>query len=132
MRRAATTFLKNSLGAAALEFALVAPLLFAAVLGTFETGRVIYQQNHLSAAIAAGARSVTLNGAADETAIRNAILAKYSDADRTHVAITLASEAISGKQFKKIIVTYDHHTLVNYGTHFSDFTLKATRHVPDV
>lgn len=132
MRRPATTFLNNRLGAAALEFALVAPLLFAAVLGAFETGRVIYQQNHLSAAVAAGARSVTLNGAADETAIRTAILAKYADAEQAHVVIDLANETISGRPFKKISVAYDHQLLVKYGTGFSGFTLTATRHVPDV
>jgi Flp pilus assembly protein TadG len=132
MRHAANRFLASRLGATALEFALVAPLLFASVLGSFETGRVIYQQNHLSAAVAAGARSVTLNGAADETAIRNAILSKYADADRSHVAIALSQETISGKTFKKISVTYDHQLLVKYGTGFSGFTLNATRYTPAI
>lgn len=132
MRRATARFFANNLGAAALEFALVAPLLFASVLGAFETGRVIYQQNHLAAAVAAGARAVTLNGAADETAIRNAILAKYADPEKANVVISLSDETISGQQFKKISVAYDHSLLVKYGTGFSGFTLTATRHVPDV
>lgn len=132
MRRGAQNFFRNRSGAAALEFALVAPLLFASVLGSFETGRVIYQQNHLGAAVAAGARAVTLNGAADNDAVRNAILAKYPDADRANLAIVLSDATISGKTFKKILVTYDHDFLVKFGPGFSGLTLTATRYAPEI
>lgn len=123
-------FLRNRAGAAALEFAIVAPLLFAAVLGTFETGRALYQQNHLSGAVAAGARSITLNGASDDDAIKNAIYTKYADAEKTRIVISLSQQTISGQTFKRISVTYDHDFLVKFGPGLSGLTLTATRYVP--
>jgi Flp pilus assembly protein TadG len=130
LRRAAGRLFRNRAGAAALEFAIIAPLLFASVLGTFEAGHAIYEQNHLGAAVAAGARVVTVKGAADDTAIRAAIEAKFSDAQQEKLAITLTEETISGQTFKKIVVSYDYDLLVNFGHAFSGFTLTATRYAP--
>lgn len=130
MLGATIRFLKNRTGAAALEFAIVAPLLFAAVLGTFETGRALYQQNHLSGAVAAGARSITLNGATDDNAIRTAIYAKYKGAEKPRINIALSQQTISGQTFKRISVTYDHDFIVKFGSNLSGLTLTATRYVP--
>ncbi len=130
MQDAAGHFFRRQNGAAAPEFAIIAPLLFASVLGTFEAGRVLYEQNHLGAAVAAGARVVTVNGAADDAAIRAAIEAKFPDAAPGDLAIALTQQTISGQTFKQIVVTYDHDLIVSFGHSFSGFTLTATRYAP--
>jgi Flp pilus assembly protein TadG len=50
-------------GAAAVEFALVAPLLVFLLLGVVELSKVMLVQSSLSAAAREGARAVTLGGA---------------------------------------------------------------------
>lgn len=117
-------------GAAALEFAIVAPLLFASVLGTFEVGHMLYEQNHLGAALAAGARVATVDSAGGDTAIVAAIEAKFSTAQPGDLTITLTEETISGQAFKKIVVSYVYTPLVSLGGAFSTVTLTATRYAP--
>lgn len=126
----ATKWRNDRTGATAVEFAIIAPLLFASVLGTFEIGHAIYEQNRLSGAVAAGARVVTVKGPDDETAIENAILAKYADSEHDDVSIALSTETISGAQFKKIVVSYDYSPLVSLGGAFNEVTLTATRYAP--
>ena len=50
-------------GAAAVEFALVAPLLFMLFLGFVDVGRAIMVKNLLTSAARDGARTATLDGA---------------------------------------------------------------------
>lgn len=123
-------FSKGESGATAVEFALVSPLIFASVLGTFEIGRSLYAQNHLSAACAAGARAVTLNGADDTAAIEAAIRAKFDDSQQSDLTVVLTNETISGMTFKKIEATYEHDFLVKFGHQLSGFTLTASRYAP--
>lgn len=130
MQRTARLFLRSRRAAAALEFAIIAPLLFASVLGTFELGHAIYEQNHLSAAVAAGARVVTLKGGADETAIKNAVLAKFSSAQQANVTVILTNQTMDSGNFKKIAVTYAYTPIITLGGAFSTVTLSATRYAP--
>ncbi|MBB5517620.1 TadE/TadG family type IV pilus assembly protein [Amphiplicatus metriothermophilus] len=131
MRRLrARRFAKSKKGATAVEFALVSPLIFAAVLGTFEVGRALYERNRVSAACAAGARAVTINGAAAESAIEAAVRAKYHDAEQEDVAIDLTDETISGAAFKRIEVRYEHDLLIKFGKGVSGFTFTAVRYAP--
>lgn len=53
----------NRSGAAAVEFALIAPLLFMLFLGFVDVGRAIMVKNLLTSAARDGARSATLDGA---------------------------------------------------------------------
>lgn len=122
--------LGDTRGATAVEFAIICPLIFASVLGTFETGRALYERNRISAACAAGARAVTLSGASDEAAIEAAVRSKFQDTQQEDVTVLLTDETISGGNFKKIAVTYDHDMIVNLGRHLSGFSFTVTRYAP--
>lgn len=126
------TFVSNRKGSPAIEFAIIAPLLFLIVLGTFEVGRALYERNEIAAAAAAGTRSIVLNGPADDAAIRAAINAKLSHYDTTRLNISIAPATIDGTVFKKIEVTYNFQPLVHLGSHLTGITLKATRYAPSV
>lgn len=117
-------FARDSSGAQAVEFAIIAPILFAFIFGIFEVGRLMYEQNRISAAAAAGARAVTLYGADDEDAIEDAIEAKLP------YTATIAFDDVSfgAQDFKKIDVTYDFDFLIKFSSTWSGVTITATRY----
>lgn len=118
-------------GSPALEFALVAPLLFAAVFGTFELGRGLYERNRFAAAAAIATRTLVLDPAATETDIRTAIYNKLGDYDPDDLTITIgANETIAGQTFKKIEVSYFFEFLINFGHNYSGVRLTTTRYAP--
>lgn len=61
-RRPPGTRLRSERGAAAVEFAIVAPMLVFLLLGIVEFSKVMMVQSSLSAAARDGARAVTLGG----------------------------------------------------------------------
>jgi Flp pilus assembly protein TadG len=126
----ARPFWRDIKGATAVEFAIVAPLIFASVLGNFETGRALYARNHVSEACANGARAVALSATMTNTQIQAAVLAKFPAADQPNAAVTVVNQTISGKTFKKIRVVYTHDFIINFGRHLSGVTFTIERFVP--
>ncbi len=119
-------FGRDRSGAQAVEFAIVAPVLFAFLFGIFEIGRLLYEQNRISAAAAAGARAVSLYGAADETSIEAAITAKLPYAAQ----VDFTDETLGGQAFKKIDISYDFDFLIKFNKNWSGVTITATRYAP--
>lgn len=115
-------------GAAAVEFAIIAPVLFAFMFGVFEVGRVMYEQNRVAAAAAAGARAVTVYGADDESAIESAINSKLPYA----ADIAFEDVILGSQEFKKIVITYDFDFLIKFSKDWSGVTISATRYAPAV
>lgn len=122
----------DSRGAAALEFAFVCPLIFAATLGTLETGRALYERNKLQTACAAGVRALAVHGPADEDAIRDAINARFTEAERDRLNIDILDETIGGADFKKLELTYTFNPLINFGHRFGDMSFTVTRFAPAI
>jgi Flp pilus assembly protein TadG len=60
---------RNGRGGAAIEFALIAPLLFTIVLGTFDVGRMFYVSQSLQHATQQAGRWYTLNNTAATSAV---------------------------------------------------------------
>jgi Flp pilus assembly protein TadG len=119
-------FANNKSGAQAVEFAIIAPVLFAFIFGVFEIGRLTFEQNRVAAAAAAGARAVTLYGASDTTHITAAINSKLP-----YTAQVVLSDTTLGTQsFKKIDVTYDFSFLIKFSHRWSGVTITATRYAP--
>ncbi len=116
----------NTSGAQAVEFAIIAPVLFAFMFGIFEIGRLTFEQNRVAAAAAAGARAVSLYGAADTTHITSAINAKLPYAAQ----IVLTDTTMGTQAFKKIDVTYDFAFLIKFSHQWSGVTITATRYAP--
>lgn len=123
-------FLKNFAGdkngAQAVEFAIIAPVLFAFMFGVFEIGRLTFEQNRVAAAAAAGARAVSLYGASDTSNITAAINSKLPYA----VQIVLSDTTMGTQAFKKIDVTYDFSFLIKFSHQWSGVTITATRYAP--
>ena len=114
-------------GAQAVEFAIIAPILFAFIFGTFEIGRLMYEQNRVAAAAAAGARAVTLYGGSDTANIEAAINAKLPYT----ATVALTNTTFGTQTFKKIDVTYDFDFLIKFNKDWSGVTITATRYAPD-
>lgn len=121
-------FLGDRSGAQAVEFAIIAPVLFAFMFGIFEVGRLTFEKNRVAAAAAAGARAVSLYGASDTTHINAAITDKLPYTP----TITLSDTTFGGQAFKKIVITYDFDFLVKLAPGMSGVTISATRYAPAV
>jgi Flp pilus assembly protein TadG len=117
-------------GAAAVEFAIIAPVMLASVFGVFEVGRLMYDQSKVAAAAAAGARAVALYGGADTTNVTNAINARFTTAQRQKLTTTLTTVTMGGQNFRRIIVTYNFSFLIKFGHRFNGMTITATRYAP--
>lgn len=119
-------FSRDRSGAQAVEFAIIAPVLFAFMFGVFEIGRLTFEQNRVAGAAAAGARAVSLYGAADTTNIEAAINARLP-----YTAVIELTDTTMGTQpFKKIDVTYDFDFLIKFSHSWSGVTITATRYAP--
>jgi Flp pilus assembly protein TadG len=88
-RRRPGTRLRSERGAAAVEFAIVAPMMIFLLLGIVEFSKVMLVQSSLSAAAREGARAVTLGSTvgAAQTVVQSAA---------TSVALTTGQVAVSG------------------------------------
>lgn len=120
------SFARGQSGAQAVEFAIIVPVLFAFLFGIFEIGRLMYEQNRIAAAAAAGARAVAIYGADDTSRIQAAINAKlpYS------ATITLSDTTFGTQPFKKIDITYNFSFLIKFQHNWSGVTITATRYAP--
>lgn len=130
MRGRLNTFRRDRKGATAVEFAIVAPLIFLSVLGTFETGRALYVRNHLSEAIATGARQAIISGATNTTAIETAIRAKFHSNEQSKFVVNQTNQTIGGRVFKKIEIVYNHSYIIHFGGLFHGLTFTMDRYVP--
>jgi len=119
-------FARDKGGAQAVEFAIIAPVLFAFIFGVFEIGRLTYEQNRVAAAAAAGARAVSLYGATDTTHITAAINAKLPYTAQ----VALSDTTLGTQAFKKIDVTYNFSFLIKFSHQWSGVTITATRYAP--
>jgi Flp pilus assembly protein TadG len=118
-------FGRDRSGAQAVEFAIIAPVLFAFMFGVFEMGRVMYEQNRVAGAAAVGVRAVTLYGD-DEEAITDAINAKLPYA----AEVDFEDVTFGSQDFKKIDVVYDFDFLIKFTDAWSGVTITATRYAP--
>jgi Flp pilus assembly protein TadG len=121
-------FLRCIGGAAAVEFAIICPLIIMGSLGVFETGRALYVRNHVDQACAAGARAVAVSGATSDSAIEAAVRAEFSADRQDEFEVNLTNETIAGRAFKKIEVVYEHDYVVKFGRHLSGLTLTVSRY----
>jgi Flp pilus assembly protein TadG len=119
-------FARNKSGAQAVEFAIIAPVLFAFMFGIFEVGRLMFEQSRVAAAAAAGARAVAIYGASDTTHIEAEINAKLPYT----ATITLTDTTMGTQSFKKIDITYDFDFLIKLGNGWNGVTITATRYAP--
>src|SRR5688500_5582325 len=103
---------KNETGAAAVEFALVASILFLFVFGIIEFGRIFSELEVLNSAAREGARAAAVRGDADdvETAVTDAAV-PYA-LDSTPTADKTCDDSTSGEP---VTVAWDQHFEISVG-----------------
>lgn len=124
-------FAADRRGAAAIEFAIIAPVLFAMLFGVFEIGRLMYEQSRAAAAAAAGVRAAAVYGAGDDASIEAAVEARYGSAQIADLQVTISDETFGAQAFRRIDVIYDFTFLIHFSDNWDGVTITATRYAPD-
>jgi Flp pilus assembly protein TadG len=130
-----TAFGRDARGAAAIEFAIIAPLLFAMLFGVFEIGRLMYEQSRAAAAAAAGARAAAVYSAEDdddvEAAVEAAVEARYPSNMISNLDVVVTPQTFGTQAFRRIDVTFDFDFLIHFSKDWNGVTITATRYAPD-
>jgi Flp pilus assembly protein TadG len=99
-------------GGAALEFALVAPTLFAAILGALEVGLYAWYQHSLEFATEETARVVMTKTAVSDTEVSAAIKGRISALADEELTTTVTQETIGTTTFVTMSVSYTYNFLL--------------------
>lgn len=109
------TLLRDDRGAAAVEFAIIAPLLFVLVFGIIDFGRALFTLNNLTSAVREGARfaAVRENPAGDAALIQQRVNDFLSTANigGTVPTATVTVNSVGGLA-ESITVSIDNYTFV--------------------
>lgn len=122
--------LRSTRGAAALEFALVAPVLIFMMLGVFQTGLYYIANSGLKQAVDEGARAATMyvpattNHRPADSTILAAITAAKFGFNSANATVTLTHGTASGGNYVDIQASY---TIVSLGYGLPALTLMETR-----
>jgi Flp pilus assembly protein TadG len=104
--------LRSERGAAAVEFALIAGILFMFVFGIIEFGRIFNQMEVLNSAAREGARASAVRGTADDvTNAVEAAAAPYTP-DEAPAADKVCNDATSGSP---VTVAWNQHFEISVG-----------------
>jgi len=98
LERPCRIFRRNRRAAAAVEFALVAPVFFLLVFGMIEYGRMVMIQQVLTNASREGARAAVLDGA-NVTTVQNTVNSYLTAGSVSGATITVAPNPLSGAEF---------------------------------
>ena len=107
---------RNRRGAAAVEFAFVAPLLMMLLFGATELGRAMYIQNSVTAAAREGAREATLPSATQQTV--ESMVGQYTDdLSQSNATVTISPTLANAEagDMMTVTVTLPTSTLSSWG-----------------
>jgi len=99
---------RDERGATAVEFSIIASLLFTLILGIFNTGWAIYCGSDVRHAIERGARVYIVKPTATDTELRAAIQSNLQTVPISDVAITVTKPSVSGANVAQIAWTYNY------------------------
>lgn len=124
--------MRDSVGATAVEFALILPLLIMLVVGTMEVGRLIWVQNALETAVQAGARYGSIHS--DATTAEIASKARQSvslDTAAADFSVTTSTDA-NGVDFIAVAVSQKATLMIPFTALIAgeSVTLTATARFP--
>ena len=103
---------RNETGAAAVEFALVASILFLFVFGIIEFGRIFSELEVLNSAAREGARAAAVRGDSDDVETAVAAAADPYALDGTPTADKTCDDSTSGEP---VTVAWDQHFEISVG-----------------
>ena len=96
-------------GSTAVEFAFAAPVIIAIILGVVETGRLGLASSNVKEATIAGARLYRLFPVPSDSAVQNAILARFERSKSVTVStpvIQTKEETINGQKVNRKQITF--------------------------
>lgn len=103
-------FRRDNRGAAMVEFAIIAPLLFALIFGIIDFGRVFFLYNNLTNAAREGARLGSVypeDAGANVTTIRDATRARINDSNGSTATVNVTYQgAFPGRTVRVHIQNY--------------------------
>ena len=102
----------NESGAAAVEFALVASILFLFVFGIIEFGRIFSELEVMNSAAREGARAAAVRGTSDEVESAVTAAADPYTLDATPTADKTCDDSTSGEP---VTVAWDQHFEISVG-----------------
>ena len=102
----------NESGAAAVEFALVASILFLFVFGIIEFGRIFSELEVMNSAAREGARAAAVRGTSDEVESAVTAAAEPYALDATPTADKTCDDSTSGEP---VTVAWDQHFEISVG-----------------
>ncbi len=105
-------------GAAAVEFAFIAPLLFLLILGIIEVGRMMMVQQVVTNAAREGCRKAVLAGATESqvyTTIDNYLTGSGISGQTRSISPSLSGTAVGDAVTVKVSVDYDNVTWLPLG-----------------
>src|SRR3982751_3751709 len=94
MKRVRQLLKRNRKGAAAVEFALVVPLVLLLLWGIVDIGRAFYTLNNLASAVREGARTAAVMATAPDLAANKTIIKTTVTTDFTPIGAALAPESL--------------------------------------
>ncbi len=103
---------RSESGAAALEFAIVASLLFMVLFGVFEFGRIFNELEVLNSAAREGARVAAVRGTSDEITEATEAAADPYELHETPTADKVCGDATSGQP---VTVSWDQNFEISVG-----------------
>ncbi|WP_296742734.1 TadE/TadG family type IV pilus assembly protein [Mesorhizobium sp.] len=128
--RAARSFAGNISGGAALEFALVAPLLIMLLFGVFAFGWSMNADSSVRYTLEASARSLQLNNTLSQSAIQSIATQKLQSLGLQNINVTIATDpASNGFRMAHVTATYSY--VINF-PYFSNYPINysTTVNVP--
>ena len=99
-------FARDTSGAAAVEFALVALPFVVMVIGMIEFGRALYIKNSLSNAADWAQRAVIIDQNATSSTLTSVAQAAFKGGDASELAVEVASVSSDGDTYRSITLSY--------------------------
>lgn len=106
LRRRVQAALKSKSGATAVEYAMIAPVLFALLTGVFETSRFFYVRSALQKAVDDAGRYAMRNTSASDAVIIEIARQNLIDPVNDAADVKVSRDTVSGTDFVSVTVDY--------------------------
>jgi Flp pilus assembly protein TadG len=92
-------------GAAAVEFAFIAPVAILMMLAAVESGRLMFSLNELEASLSEAARELMVDPEASNTEVRTTLCSRFVLVDCDAVTFTATSQTANGRTWRVLTVS---------------------------
>lgn len=116
-------------GAAAVEFAIVASVLFALLIGTIDMGRTFYIENQISYLADQAVRRVLIDPDISDSSLIDRLRADFSAGEADDLSISVTTESVGGTDYKVVTIGFP-VTLFIPNLASDTLSLSVTRRVP--